>query len=298
MDDWDEGQPRIALRRAEYLRSISVWPGTTQLDHHGWMANFEGRDAELAGYLLDSFVFISSTLTKALFTSAFHQLSSYTHLQRAGRRRDEVWAEFIARSVITHVEGETPSTTDSGYLFARLAKRHLGIPEAQVVTPEIALRIFNANNQRSVIFVDDFLGSGDQMAETWARMYGIASGVESSFAESARHIPTPVYFVPLLATASGIEALKHSCPSLIVLPTHVITEDESPVSQNSIYWPPDIREEGIAFVERSSLRAGITRCSWKGYRDLALGISFDHGTPDATLPLFTHESDSWRPLVK
>lgn len=296
MDDWDQDQPQSAMRRSDYLRSIAVWPGTTQLDYQGWMSNFKGRDLELAGYLLESFIFISSNITKALFSSAFHHLSSYNYLRGPGRH-DENWRDFTQNVIITHVEGETPSTTDSGYLFARMAKKTLGISESQVVTPERALRMFNADEKRAIIFVDDFVGSGDQIIGTWQRQYSLSSSCESSFSESS-HINSPIYFIPLFATKSGIEEVKKSCPGLLVAPAHVINKVESPIGLDSMCWPDDLRAEGVAFVERCSISAGIDPKKWRGYNDLGLAIAFDHGTPDATLPIFTHESDSWRPLIK
>jgi len=183
-------------------------------------------------------------------------------------------------------------------MFARLAKKHLGIDESQVVPPERALRILNAGGGRPIVFVDDFLGSGDQAITTWNRKYPVSSCVEYSFEESAAHYSSSIYYVPLFATENGIKNVSDACNGLVVAPTHVLKEAESVIHPASLCWPDSMRSEGVEFIRRCSARAGISMGDWKGYKGLGLALAFDHGTPDATLPIFTHESDAWRPLIR
>src|ERR1051326_1020012 len=77
------------------------------------------------------------------------------------------WREFVDKVVITNVTGESPNISDSGVSFTRRAKQLLGISESRTLTNEETIRDLLDNGPRPVVFVDDFVGSGNQFIETW-----------------------------------------------------------------------------------------------------------------------------------
>ena len=74
-------------------------------------------------------------------------------------------------------------------------------------------------------------------------------------------------------------------------------EDFSALSSNSRFWTPDLLQHAPDFLEKVSARAGVGN-GWRGFHDLGLGIAFEHGIPDATLPIYYHESTNWQPLMR
>ena len=54
--------------------------------------------------------------------------------------------------------------------------------------------------------------------------------------------------------------------------------------------------KGFQLVQDYSQRIGLTK-PW-GYKDLGLCIAFQHGVPDATIPLFYVDHNDWWPLVR
>lgn len=295
--DWTLQEPELSRRKAEFFSLINLWPTTTELDAAGWLSNFTDDEQPLAGHLLSNFAYLNKTITSALFVSAFHQLSMRPHLAGPTASRRSNWEWFKQKVVITHVEGETPSTTDSGHIFARLARTALGIPEENILPPERALRVLSSGSGRPVVFVDDFLGSGSQFSTTWARPYSISSAHESTFQMEAPHQPTAAYFIPLIATQAGIKRVRDIAPQVCVCAAHVLDDRDSALTRESQVWPEALREQGIEMVRSASLRAGIPEETWRGFDELGLCLSFEHSTPDATLPIFYHE-ENWRPLIK
>lgn len=297
MVEWILEEPELSRRKAEFFSLINLWPNTTDLDAAGWLSNFTDDEQILAGHLLSSFVYLNKEIASALFISAFHQLSTSPHLKGSASSRRENWESFRRTVVVTHVEGETPSTTDSGHIFARLARTTLGIPEANIVTPERALRILSSGSGRPIVFVDDFLGSGSQFSGTWDRPYSISSAHESTFKMEIVHHPNSIYFIPLIATKLGIECVSKVAPNVSICAAHVLDGRDSALSSDSQVWPEDLREQGVEMIRAASSRAGIQDDDWQGFEKLGLCLSFEHSTPDATLPIFYHE-ENWHPLIK
>lgn len=79
-------------------------------------------------------------------------------------------------------------------------------------------------------------------------------------------------------------------------PAHFLSDRYSALSDESIVWPDHLRPTAYDFLQNASNRAGII--SWAGYQDQALTLAFEHGIPDATLPIYYHEENGWTPLIK
>jgi hypothetical protein len=285
--------------KCDYFVDVHLWPRQTRVDTNGWLSNFAGRETEFAVHLLNAFVYFSSEMTEQLFKASFQRLSSKVAPRNAPYVQAEAqWRHFQQNVLVTHVTGETPNDSDSGHIFARDARRHLGIPQTQIVSPDEALRILIQRGPRPVLFVDDFVGSGDQFIATWTREVELSDGAPSSFDEFSRVRGSSFFFCPLLCTSLGRATLLSRCRSLSLCPAHVLDERYSAFSSESLVWPDRLRQQGVGFLEAASERAGIPAGQRKGYRDLGLTLAFEHGVPDATLPLFYHDTNGWKPLVR
>ena len=66
--------------------------------------------------------------------------------------------------------------TDSGLAFARKARQVLSLPQDRILSPLDTLEFVGTHGPREVLFLDDFLGTGNQFLSTWRRAYATTSG--------------------------------------------------------------------------------------------------------------------------
>lgn len=251
--------------------------------------------------MLNVFIYYNEPIVDALFLGAVQQLSAkITESTSSFDEAQKKWSSFLKTTLITYVEGEEPNPTDSGFTFARKARQVLRIPESQIKHPVDALRVLSMNDAPSVVFVDDFVGSGNQMIESWHRSYCIGSGNIESFAAASKH-GSKVFYTPIIATKYGLERIRKKCTGLDLRPAHVIDEMYSLTSDESILWPTALKPHAADFLFNASQRAGIVDefgdPGWKGFHDLALPLAFSHSVPDATLPLYFWNHNGWTPLI-
>jgi hypothetical protein len=195
---------------------------------------------------------------------------------------------------ITHVTGENPNATDSGHVFARKARQVLGIREDQILYPEVAIQKLCCNDYDNIVFVDDFLGSGEQAFATLHRPY--LRELEISFSSFLSGEGVQLFYIPLLASEFGIKRVTDLCPNLILIPANVLPKRFSVFDPETVVWPDELRNGADHFIKNTSKRAG---CG-DGYGMAGLGyqVAFFHSTPDATLPIFWSEKNGWKPLVR
>lgn len=294
-----EVDEHFVTSKVEFLQDIHLWPPRNTIDSSAWLGNFRESEQPYALSLLNAFLYYNDALIDALLEGAMQNLSSIV-VPRATDFADArvQWSSFLHDLVITYVEGEEPSPTDSGYIFARKARQVLGISEDQIKAPSEALKLMMNDPHRAVIFVDDFVGSGNQIIDTWNRQYTVKSGGIHSFSSTA----TPrnrIFYIPIIATSYGLSRLRSSCDNLKTYPVHELNDDYSLISPKSVLWPDHLKLHAVEFLFNASERAGITSdhtMNWRGFHNLGLSVAFEHSVPDATIPLFWWNRNGWLPL--
>lgn len=285
--------------KVEFLQDIHLWPPRNTIDSSTWLKNFSESEQPYALNLLNVFLYYNDALIDALLKGTMQNLSEIVVPRAADFAEARVqWSSFLHDLVITYVEGEKPSPTDSGYIFARKARQVLGISENQIKAPAEALQLMIDDPRRAVIFVDDFVGSGNQIIDTWKREYVLGSAKSQSF----RSVATPctrIFYIPVIATTYGLSRLQSSCENLNTYPAHELSDDYSLISPNSVLWPDHLKPHAVEFLHEASVRAGITSdqaMNWRGFHNLGLSVAFEHSVPDATIPLFWWNRKGWFPL--
>lgn len=285
----------------EFFVDVQLWPRETRLDIDGWLANFTNTEQDHAVHLLNSFLYYSAELTDELFKSAFHGLNlNVVDASRPYVAAESLWRRFRESVLVTHVTGEDPNNSDSGFTFARKARQLLGIDEYNLKAPAEALSLMVSDGPRPVLFVDDFVGSGDQFIRTWGRQYDLNDGSKLSFQRYASVVGTQFFYCPLFCSEIGRIAIQRNCPEVNLAPAHFLTEKYSALVDDSIIWPEHLRATAWSFVHDASERAGIMdycEIPWQGYHEQGLTIAFEHGIPDATLPIFYFDENGWIPLM-
>jgi hypothetical protein len=299
---WDR---ELVINKCRSSIDFQLWPPEIDSRLEPWLSNFTDTEMEYALCLLNGLSFFSEKMVKQVFLSAVHELSS--HIRVDGRtlvQERAAWQHFFDNVLITTVTGETPNPADSGNLFARYSRNHLGFAEHQIVTNELALQRLLANGRQPVVFVDDFVGSGNQFIATWIRSHNIGRYGGISFARYAQHQPNAQFFYcPAFCTEFGLRKINAACPQVHVKMGNLVGDRYSAIHESSIMWPAKLRDSATDFLRSASERAGIPDSGggeddWRGFNQLALSIGFAHGVPDATLPLFTWDRNGWHYLLR
>ena len=289
---------RFVDSKTQFFLDVQLWPLRQDMDAHAWLKNFNSDERPFALNLLNVFLYYNEPLVDSMLYGAVQRLSApVVHAADNIPHARDLWRNFLDSLLITYVEGEIPNPADSGFLFARKARQILAIPEEHIMPPSRALAILRQAPQTPLLFVDDFIGSGNQMVTTWSRSH---SPTLTSFHSLAELSPS-IFYVPLIATESGITALTTQCPGLRVCPAHVVDDQYSLTSPSSIFWPDALKPDARSFLLDASRRAGIVdsyKYGWQGFHDLALPLAFYHSVPDATLPLFFWDQHGWQPLIR
>lgn len=294
---------QFVLSKCDYLVEVQMWALRQKLDPRRWLSNFNVSEKEHAVHLLNAFLYFGEVVIDELFIAAFHGLSrvvikpessSYLKIQAD-------WREFFDKAIITHVTGETPSITDSGIAFSRKAKKLLNINEDRILPNEEAL-LEVIKSPRPVVFVDDFVGSGNQFIETWTRLVELPNSISTSFEQIANLNTNSFFYTPLICTEYGLNNIKAENIDAFVLPAHIISNRYNVFAPDSLIWTPALQPTASEFIKNASSRAGINvnddPNDWMGFHQLGLTIAFADSAPDATLPLFTWDKNGWHPLIK
>jgi len=283
-------------KKVEILQRVGFWPPDAV--HAGaWLGNFEKGEELPAAVILDNLSFYSNRNTNALLRATFQNL------------RDELSAGgdagLLDQLVFTPLEDEKPNPSDSGKLFCRKARQILSIPEERMLEPASALE--RAISGAPIVFLDDFLGSAEQLIKTWKRAY--RTDAPRTFAEAHAAKPFRVIYLVLVATAFGLKRARFECPAVDTWPAHILGEEYS--IRNVAQLPHAPPFPGLAhqihnllskYSPRLKLKPYMNQSDFRvyGFYSRGLLVAFQHGCPDASLPIIFAGgtgSEPWSRLI-
>lgn len=285
------------LNKCEALKRAGMWPAEPHMRPRAWLSNFAEEDKAVAAALLNGFVFYSSRLSDKLLVSSFESIGDGLPKGPCAPATASLMAA-LKDCVFTPVEGETPNPTDSGHLISRRARQLLHVPECNIISHQAALK--EASSGRTVIFLDDFIGSGDQFLSTWNRRIG-----NTSFADVHSHNKFVAIYVSMVTTARGKEAIHDAAPSIAVCATHTIEMPSTIYGQRkanphlALQIDALLRKYSPRLTPSSEYIANNSSYRLYGYKNFGLMFAFEHSVPDATLPIFwSRGTDNWEPLIE
>lgn len=182
---------------------------------------------------------------------------------------------------------ESDPPTKSGPFVMRRLQRILQLNHVWMRWPWQATSDVESKGVETILFVDDFLGSGHQFVTFFNHW---------KFDEQPANVK--FYYAPVVAHQQGIDYLARYLPDLCVVPIEILGESHGFFSekvwrrlgQGSIF-AADAKSWYIDFCSRHDIMP-------IGYGDLALTFGFSHATPDNTLPILWSETDTWQPLLE
>lgn len=295
----DDVYEKEVLEKCRLLKTIGFWDNDQKINPRGWLENFEEEDRAIAVYLLDRFQYYSQEMTNSLFLSAFNSLTDGSSKGPAAPNSGEI-ALALQNAVLAPVQGEDPNPTDSGYLFCRAARQVLDIPQSLIKSPSEAIGL--VANGKNIVFVDDFIGSGDQFIYTWTRRY--RASPPYTFQEAVRASGAKAIYVSILSTSKGKERINAEAEEVALSVSHVMDDRLSIFDENI---PLEQKQKIQKFLEkyspflepRDDYIARNPRFKQFGYKELGLMFGFSHSIPDATLPIYwSPGSGDWSPLIE
>ena len=209
----------------------------------------------------------------------------------ANRRLE--WSRFLDNAIVTFPTGERPFAGDSGHLFVRKARDLTGFDESQIMSPDKVVDQLNSGSTYSaVIFVDDFVGTGQQFRKTWHRKATCGESLETLYSRQ----PFPAFYCPLMCTeyARG-QGLFELDGKVKFCPAYWLSDNYNLFASDSIWWPQSLQSGARDFIYKYSDRIGLPMTGgsdvtdWQGYNKLGLSIAFEHCCPDANNPALLHD---------
>ena len=288
---------REVIAKCDVLKKAGLWDKEPRIRPRAWLSNFAAEDQGVAAALLDKFTFYNSQLTDTLFVAAFNSLGDGLSKGPAAPVRDQLLLGLTS-AVIAPVTGEVPNPTDSGYLVCRKLRQLLNIDQEQILDWPAALE--HAYHGKTVVFADDFIGSGDQFLKTWERE--LTSG--RSFKDANSKTGFVAIYISAVSADYGLSEINKRAPTVAVCTAHILTKSGS---YRSLINSGEFSEQNFeSFIRKYGprLRPKDTymlkdEYVLYGYKNRGLMFGFDHSIPDATLPIFWSPGTSnWEPLIE
>ncbi len=298
---------RITLK-GEALARAGIWPSNDpgRVRPRPWLNNFPAADQATAAALLDVFVYFPDAHVHQLIRRALTRLfQSFGGSDRSCENRKDRIVDHLSRTLFVPVEGEDPSPADSGNLMCRAVRQTLELSDSYVANPTTALTQYLAAG-KIIVFVDDMVGTGNQMHKTWHRSY--ATNGPSSFRRAYDCVQRACYYICLVCSPEGRTRIT-SLPGIELIAAHNLADrdhyhaalarvSDHPAASD---LQPAVDVLLATYAPQLALEPYMKRNAFprRGFGNLGLTLGFQHSMPDATLPIYWASGpDSWTPLSK
>jgi hypothetical protein len=284
--------------RCRNLIDRDVWRDLDLARFRRWIANFQTNEEKyFAACLLDALMYRSQDQTIALIKHMLQRtLPDLTRLDPPSSVLLADWNAALSTSssagdpgvrFVTAVKQSDPPTK-SAHHVGRLLKRHFRVSEHWIIKAWDIGDHF-AHGVRTFIFIDDFLGTGEQFEQFYnAEKIGSYTDIYAAY-------------LPLVAHTRGIQLLKNRLPKVRVKSVELLTDSHAFFNSESKFFADGVNTPGLArdFYYELLKNRGIripdeNRC---GFGGLELTYVFEHAAPDNCLPiLWWRHSSKWTPL--
>lgn len=235
-----------------------------------WLAQFDGTDRDLAARVLDCVDYVPYERIADAFRSLLRSLPgwNFDKTQRQGKWR------FVPFSVSAGESG------DSMLHQFRVANKLGGRKHDELFVHTRDLLREELRAEDSVVFVDDFAGTGDQVSTAWtAQMAELLPGSPNT------------YLILVAASVSGRQAISRRT-GLTVAPSFELTESDDIFSQQCAHFNADEKATLLRYCQRAD------RHLPRGYGDCGFVIVFAHRCPNNAIPILHAHNGRWSGLFR
>lgn len=286
--------------RCENLISHGLWQGIELTRLKRWMSNFKSDEEKyFCSCILDGLIYRSEDQTISLLNHllqrtivditsesivpTFRPIASWYRESMNGFSGVDPGFRFVP------VVKSKDAPTKSGYHVARLMRRKLSMESIMIINSS---EIRNSRNLGAevYIFIDDFLGTGEQFCEF----------VEQENLEDLLENICLIY-IPLVAHESGISKIQERFNKKIIVTgveilgkQHMVFQPESGCFKDGTNTAQDAKEFYHDLLEKRSLITDASHLD--GYGNLELLFAFNHAVPDNSLSILYQKAEDWSPL--
>lgn len=291
LDETEEYSLRV-IQYAKLQINQRIWDCITNNDLDNWLSNFKCTEERLlSAILLDSLILRSESQTTSILTNALQcslPRARYNTPEDVFEGTDYInkltSREVVETIRIVPVIRDLDPPTKSGPSIARMYKRQLGVNENYMIWPWL-INEHVSNGVKFFVFIDDVLASGQQASEFFT-----SCNLEE-------HKDVFFSYIPLLAHDMGIKRLKKEHSYIKISPVETIGNGYSLFESERFKAIVDLKDLYLK-VARKHINKKLLKKMELGYGSLALTFSFHHATPNASLPLYWYESESFYPLLR
>lgn len=267
--------------RCDNLVRSQIWAGINRNELNMWFSSFSSLEEQyFAAIILDSLVFRSADQTKALMIQGLQRCIPQLLMNDGyfDRYRGK-WLETLSKSgvpirlVPVLRNGDGPGK--SGHVICREYSRLVGVNSNLIINPQ-DISTAKADGVKLIIFVDDFLGTGQQFSEFYGQVRG-------EFDDGL----TPVY-IPLCAHETGMDKVRADFPELCLSASESLSVCDGLFGEDQEFCPDRVNTYALLkelYLELMRTRLGTDIDEPFGYGGLGMVYGFSHATPNATLPL-------------
>jgi len=234
-----------------------------------WLDQFQKKDRDVAARTLDAVDFVGAEQTAAAFRSGLAGLDGWDLV--AKRRRGE-W-RFVAFSVSAGESG------DSMLHRFRIANNLAGKQFDALFIHKSELLEANLSSEDTVVFVDDFSGTGDQATLAWGELQELLPGNPKSYL--------------VLVAASTIARRRIERDTGLKVVCHIELGDDSDIfGKECKYFSTDDKKDLLNYCTRADPKAP------KGKGDSGFVIVFSHTCPNNSIPILHVRNKRWEGLFR
>ncbi len=240
-----------------------------------WLRNFKGQDIDLGARVLDAVTFLKPEDVEDALRRTVDRLPGWhkSKTQRVGKWR------FVAFSVSAGESG------DSMLHRARTALGMAGNQHNEVFIHKAELMQANLGTADSVVFVDDFAGTGQQACRAWN---GDAKLGITGLTELLPGNPK-TYLILVAAGKRAVERIGQET-KLKLLTRHVLDKSDDIFAVDCEHFTPAEKDGLLAYCRRAD------RKKPRGFGDCGFVIVLAHRTPNNSIPVLHANHDRWRGL--
>lgn len=284
--------------RCTELINFGIWGGLHLSRFRSWITNFKTDEEKyFAACVLDNLIYRSKDQTIALLEQLFQRvIPDLTRLDPSpiGNLQDCLidlrnGSKDPGIRLVTAVKQQDPPTK-SAHEIARFMRRYLSISETWMIKPwEIASLV--GRGITVFIFIDDFLGTGEQFEELLS-----AERIDPVVLSKIYAV-----YAPVTSHEKGVAELTRKFPKLRVRSVESLTPSYGVFSATSTCFSDGTNTPDLAkmfyydLLKKNSIAIGGP--NRRGFGHLELTYAFEHATPDNSLPiLWWPHSAAWTPL--
>jgi hypothetical protein len=145
---------------------------------------------------------------------------------------------------------------------------------------------------KSIIFVDDCIGSGNQLEQFFDRS-NVKLKIDSAFQNNIK-----VYYLILTGYKNNIDIIQKSknLEHIKIVACDELSDNDRIFNPKNIIWYDDEEfQKAVLYFKNLEKEYGISQYGWS---NLDFSVFIHNTVPDWSLPIFWMENSDWTPLMK